>query len=345
MRALAKIAEGEGNLALVDVPQPKPGPGQVKIKIEAGGICGTDIGIYSGKWSVKIPRILGHELSGVIVGVGEGVSDLSVGDRVTTETDAFVCGTCSYCRSGNEHMCPQRKAIGTSADGGFADYLAIRAAGVHRLPDEVSFAAGALSEPLAVAVHAVHERGQVQPGEWVVIIGPGTIGLLAAQVALACGGRVVVTGLSRHSERFRLARSLGIEHTIALDEPAGVNWIKELDEGLGPHKVIECSGAPLAARQGLQLVRRRGWLVLVGFFYQDVELDLDFLINKEVLLLASRGKRHSCWPIALDLLARGQVNTEVLITHRYPLTEWEAAFVKAQERGVKVLLNIGRETT
>lgn len=339
MRALTKIAAGEGHLALLDVPETRAGPDQVSIKIKAAGICGTDVGIYTGKWPVKIPRILGHELAGIVTEVGEGVNHLSVGDRVTTETDAFVCGTCTYCRTGNEHMCLQRQAIGTSADGGFADYLVTRAAGVHRLPEGVSFAAGALSEPLAVAVHAVHERGQVQPGEWVVIIGPGAVGMLAAQVALALGGQVVLAGLARHTKRFELARSLGIKHTIALDEPGGMAWIKEFD-GLGPHKVFECSGALPAAQQGLQLVRKEGWLILVGFFFQPVELDLDLLINKEVSLLASRGKRHSCWPTTLDLLGKGRVNTEALITHRYSLTDWETAFTTARASGTKVLLDI-----
>jgi L-iditol 2-dehydrogenase len=340
MRALAKVAEGEGNLALLEVPETPPGPGQVKIKIKAGGICGTDVGIYSGKWPVKMPRILGHELSGVIVEVGEGVEGLSDGDRVTTETDAFVCGECGYCRSGNEHMCPQRKAIGTSTDGGFADYLTIRAAGVHRLPDNIPFDIAALSEPVAVAVHAAHERGQVQPGEWVVVIGPGTIGLLAAQVAHALGGRVVVAGLARHTKRFFLARSLGVERAVALDAPGSMEWLKGLDDGLGPHKVVECSGAPVAAQQGLQMVRKMGHLVLVGFFFQDVGLDLDFLINKEVALLASRGKRHSCWPLALEMLADGRVDAGALITHRFPFSAWEEAFEAAGQKGTKVVLEM-----
>lgn len=341
MKALVKTATGPGHLALVDVSEPYPAPGQVKIQIKAAGICGTDVHIYHGDWPVRPPLILGHELSGVIVETGAGVVGLSISDRVTTETDAYVCGTCSFCRSGNEHLCPARKAIGTTVDGGFADYLAIRAASVHRLPAEVSFEAGALAEPLAVAVHAVYERGQVQPGELVVVIGPGTIGLLAAQVARALGARVVLAGLARHVERFRLAEQLGIEYTLALDQPHSVERMQELSDGLGAHRVIECSGAQSSVQPALHLLRKGGTLVNVGFFsVPAVGVDLDLLINKEISLLGSRGKRHSCWPIALELLATGQVNTEALITHRFPLSKWEAAFATAQTRGTKVLLEI-----
>lgn len=340
MKAIVKTDPGPGHLALLELPEPSPAPGQVKIQIVAAGICGTDVHIYHGDWPVRPPLILGHELSGVIVETGTGVTDFSVGDRVTTETDAYVCGTCGFCRSGNEHLCPARKAIGTTTDGGFADYLAIRAASVHRLSAKVSFEAGALAEPLAVAVHAVCERGQVQPDEVVIVIGPGAIGLLAAQVAKALGARVVVAGLSRHSERFQMAKQLGIEHTLALDAPQSLEKVQEMSEGLGAHRVIECSGAPSSVQQAIRLLRKGGVLVPVGFVSApSIDLDLDLLINKEISLLGSRGKRHSCWPIALELLATGRVNTEALITHRFHLDEWQAAFNAAQSKGTKVLLN------
>jgi L-iditol 2-dehydrogenase len=151
---------------------------------------------------------------------------------------------------------------------------------------------------------------------------------------------VVVAGLARHTKRFSLAQSLGIEWTVALDAPGSLEWLKSLDDGPGPHKVIECSGAPVAAQQGLQIVRKMGWLVLVGFFFQDVGLDLDLLINKEVSVLASRGKRHSCWPLALEMMADGRVNAGALITHRFPLSAWQEAFAAAGQKGAKVVLEM-----
>lgn len=341
MRAIVKTEPGPGHLELQDVTEPITGPDQVKIRVMAAGICGTDVQIYQGDWPVHPPLILGHELAGEIVEVGPGVVGLSIGDRVTTETDAYLCGKCTYCRSGNEHLCPSRKAIGTTTHGGFADYLVIRAAGVHRLPDSVSIEAGALSEPLAVAVHAVRERGQVQPDELVIVIGPGTIGLLAAQVARAMGARVIVAGLARHVERFRLAKQLGIDHVLFLDKPESVEQILAISNGLGAHRVIECSGAPSSLKRSPHLLRKGGTIVLVGFFSKLVDgVDLDLLINKEISLLSSRGKRHSCWPIVIDLLANEKVNTEALITHQFTLAEWQTAFTTAQKSGTKVLLKI-----
>jgi L-iditol 2-dehydrogenase len=339
MKALIKTAAGPGQMALLDLPEPQTGPGQVKIQIKAGAVCGTDLHIIHGTWPVKPPLILGHELSGVVVEVGAEVVGLRVGDRVTTETDATFCGTCAFCRAGDMHLCPKRTGIGTSADGGFADYLVIRAGGIHRLPDSVDFVSGALAEPLAVAVHAVVERAQVQPGERVVVIGPGTIGLLAAQVAQTRDAEVIVAGLARHADRFALARRLGITHTMALDEPGSLDQVKALGDGLGVHKVIECSGNQVAVGQAIQVLRKGGWLVQVGFFGEpNVGLDLDLVINKELTLVTSRGKRPTCFRIALDLLSQGRVNTAALVTHRFPLSEWQAAFAAAEQRGSKVTL-------
>jgi L-iditol 2-dehydrogenase len=341
VRALVKTEAGPGHVALLDRPEPVCGPGQVKIRMVAAGVCGTDVHILRGEWATKPPIILGHELAGMVAETGPGVTEFQVGELVTTETDAYVCGECEYCRAGNEHMCASRKAIGTTVDGGFADYLVIRAESVHRLPARVSLVAGALAEPLAVAVHAVQERAQVRPGELVAIIGPGTIGLLAAQVARALGARVIVAGLARHAARFRLARQLGIEHTLDLDDPRASEQFADLSAGLGPDAVIECSGAPSALQQAIRLVRKGGRVVPVGFASRPtIEIDIDLLINKEITLVASRGKRHSCWDPALKLLAEGQVDSLALITHRFTLEEWREALDAARQPGTKVLLQI-----
>lgn len=341
MKALVKTEAGPGHMALLDRQEPSPGPGQVKMRIAAAGMCGTDVHIVRGEWPTKPPIILGHELSGIITETGPGVTEFQPGDRVTTETDAFVCGECSYCRSGNEHMCASRKAIGTTVDGGFADYLTIRAESVHKLPEGVSLEAAALAEPLAVAFHAVQERAQVQPGEFVVVIGPGTVGMMAAQVAKALGAKVAVAGLRRHAERWQLARQLGIEHTFDLEDPHTSEKLAELGGGLGPDVVIECSGASSALQQAIKLVRKGGKVVPVGFAsVPAVEIDIDLLVNKEITLLASRGKRHRCWDPILNLLAEGRVNSEALVTHRFTLDQWAEALDTAQQRGTKVLFQI-----
>lgn len=332
-----KTEPGPGHLALIEMPEPRPGPGQVKIRVAAGALCGTDVHIAHGTWPARVPLVLGHELAGVVAELGADVDDLHVGQRVTTETDASFCGACPYCRAGDRHLCAQRTGIGTTADGGLADAVVVPAGGVHRLPDNVDFDAGALTEPLAVAVHAVVERGQVGGGDRVAVIGPGTIGLLAAQVARAQGAEVTLCGLRRHRERFRLARALGIESTLALDETRAADALR----ARGVDRVIECSGSPEALREALGLLRKGGMLVQVGFFgLPRVELDLDTFINRELSLVASRGKRPTCFRIALQLMGDGRVESVSLITHRFPLTAWRAAFEAGERHGTKVLLEM-----
>lgn len=311
------------------------------MRVAAGGVCGTDLHIAHGTFPCRTPLVLGHELAGIVAELGDGVVGVAVGDRVTTETDASFCGSCSYCRSGDMHLCPSRTAIGTSADGGFAEFVALPAGGVHRLPDRVDFAAGALTEPLAVAVRAVVERGQVRPGHRVVVIGPGTVGLFAAQVALAQGADVTVAGLARHNGKFRLARELGVPSTAALDVASELESLISRGDGLGVDRVIECSGSAEALDHGIRLLRKGGWLVQVAFFGAPrVPTDLDTLVNREITLVTSRGKRPACFRIALDLVRRGQVRPGRLITHRYPLRDWEAALAAAEVPSSKVVLDM-----
>ena len=341
MKALVKTASGPDHLALVDRAEPRAGPGQVVMRVAVGALCGTDVHIAHGTFPCRPPLVLGHELAGVVAEVGAGVASVRVGDRITTETDASFCGRCAYCRAGDMHLCPERTAIGTTADGGFAEYVALRAGGVHVLPEGLDLAAAALTEPLAVAVHAVAERGQVGPGQRVVVIGPGTIGLLVAQVALAEGASVTVAGLARHAGRFELARSFGIGATAALDVPAEREAILRQGDGLGVDCVFECAGSAAALDGALGLLRKGGRLIQVGFNgVGRTAIDLDTLLNRELTLVASRGKRPTSFRKAVDLLLDGRVTTGPLITHRFPLAAWREAFETAERPGTKVVLEV-----
>ena len=342
MRALVKTIAGPGGLELRELPDPLPGPGQVVMAVRAAALCGTDVHIAHGTFPVRPPLVPGHELSGTIASVGPGADGVRVGDWITTETDASVCGECAYCRAGDQHLCPARTAIGTTVDGGFAELVALPAAGVHALPAGVGFASGALTEPLAVAVRAVVERAEVRAGEDVVVVGPGTIGLLAAQVARARDASVAVAGLQRHAARFGLARELGIDRTFALDLPAERDAAARGRDGLGADAVIECSGAQDAIEAGLGLLRKGGRLIQVGFTGGErVAMDFDAIVNRELTVIASRGKRPTSFRTALDLIEHRQVTLEPLITHRFPLAAWEAAFATAARSGTKVVLTVG----
>ena len=307
MKALVKTGAGPDAMALLDVPRPTPGAGQVLMAVGEAALCGTDTHIADGRMKIQPPLIIGHELSGTVVAVGEGVAADLIGRRVTTETDAAFCGRCAYCLAGDQHLCASRTGIGTTASGGAAEFAALPASGIHVLPDSVDFVTGALTEPLAVAVRAVIERGTVAPGEHVVVIGPGTVGLLVAQVARSVGAEVSVAGLARHGTRFALARELGIDRTLNLDEAIDPVAVGGRD-GLGTDVVFECAGDARSVAIGLDILRKGGRMIMVAFTPGlAIPVDLDRVVQRELAIVASRGKRPSCFAIALELLDEGRV--------------------------------------
>ena len=204
-----------------------------------------------------------------------------------------------------------------------ADRIAIRRPSVHRLPEGVSLAAGALIEPLSIAVHSVIEQGPPVAGEVVVVTGPGAVGLLVAQVARAVGATVVLIGRERHAERLAVARSLGIEHAVDGDNTDVKALVDELSDGVGAYVMYECSGGAGIVEDSLHLLQRGARIVLVAFFRTQPQFDIHIvLLNRELELVGSRGKRFSDYRRALRLVADGQVLLEPLITARLPLGEW-----------------------
>jgi L-iditol 2-dehydrogenase len=341
MRALVKYAPGAGNVELRDVPEPELGRGAVLIDVAAVGVCGTDRLAIEGAEHFPTPRILGHEVSGVVQAIGpETEADgLAVGDHVTLETDAYVCGVCHYCSQGENNRCPHRLGIGTTTDGGMADRIAIRRPSVHRLPDGVSLAAGALIEPLSIAVRSVIEQGPPVAGEVVVVTGPGAVGLLVAQVARAVGATVVLIGRERHAERLAVARSLGIEHAVDGDNTDVKALVDELSDGVGAYVMYECSGGAGIVEDSLHLLQRGARIVLVAFFRTQPQFDIHVLLNRELELVGSRGKRSSDYRRALRLVADGQVLLEPLITARLPLSEWRQG-IELMSAGEKVVFEL-----
>lgn len=178
MRALVKVDQGYGNLEVREVQDPQIAADQVLIKVKAAGICGSDVKHYRGATKIRTPIILGHEFSGEIVEVGEEAGDWSEGGRVTSETSAHVCGRCFYCRTGDYHLCTERKGLGSGVDGAFAEYVAVPARLLHRIPDGLSYEETTLIQPCADVVNAVFRKAEIFPGDTVVVLGPGPMGLL-----------------------------------------------------------------------------------------------------------------------------------------------------------------------
>jgi L-iditol 2-dehydrogenase len=341
LQAIVKYAPGKGHVEIREVAEPTAGPGQVKVEVKAAGVCGSDLHILHDEIAIPIepPVIMGHEFAGVVVELGAGVEGLHLGDRVTCETTAWSCGQCLPCRLGHYNMCASRKVVGYAVDGCFARYCVVNQQQVHRLPDNVDFLAGALTEPLACCVHAVLELSSITAGDVVVITGPGPIGLLCLQLAKAAGGYAIACGVSSDAGRLDLARRLGADLTVDVAAEDALARIYEQTAGRGADLFLECAGAPAAARLGLQATRRGGQYTQVGLFAGPFELEFDLIAYRELRVTGSLGQRWTSWQRALALMAHGQVDTRSLVSHTMPLEEWREAFRLSEEKqGLKIVL-------
>jgi len=275
------------------------------------------------------PVILGHEFSGEIAQVGAQVTGWQVGDRVVGEPHTLHCGKCWLCRRGHVQNCPEKRSPGWGIDGAFAKYLKYPPKLLHRIPDSMSYEQAALVEPAANTVTDILERGTLEVGDFVVVLGPGPIGLLAAQVARAGGAReVMIVGAPADEElRLATARKLGIEHVIDFAETDPLERCLELTEGRGADLVIECSGAPPAIAQAFGLARKWGKVCAIGLTgKRPVTLDWDAAMMKVLTLYFSMSTEYTSWDKTIWLIASGKVQVDPLITHVLPLSEWERAF-------------------
>lgn len=329
MDAVRKTGPEPGDLALERVPRPSAGPGQVLVRVAAAGICGTDLHIIEGSYGSRPPVTLGHEVSGTVAAVGEGVNPVRVGERVALETFYATCGRCRGCRSGAPNRCQERVSIGSGVDGGFAAEIVVPSKNARVLPEGVTLTAGALSEPLACVCRSLFQPfPAVTPGDRVLVIGPGAIGLLAAQVARAAGGVVTVLGTAVDDDRLAVAGRLDLAATDdAAQAPAEVDV------------VLECSGSGPGMALGLERVRRGGRYVQIGQRGDAVPIELALVSFHELVITGGFASTPDSWDRAMQLLHDGAVLLEPLVSHRYPLVEWEAAFdAVRRSAGVKQLL-------
>ncbi len=340
MQALVKFASGQGNMELRDVPEPSSGPGEVKIAVKAAAICGSDLHIRRGDIGIpmRLPVVTGHEFSGIVTEIGAGVAGIHAGDRVTGENTRSSCGTCPQCATGSYNLCRQRLATGYAFDGAFAPYVVVPAIRIHHLPDNVNFHAGALTDPSACAYHAVQELTRIQAGDIVLITGPGPMGLLCLQYAKANGATIILLGIPRDIRRLELGKKLGADHVFSGDGIEAA--IDKLSLGKGVDVVLECSGNESAAQLGLKLLRREGRYTQIGIFGQPIRFDLDQVLYKEIQLSGSFSQKYMGWNKALELCAQGRIQVAPLITHTFPLTEWEQAFdLFEQGAAIKVVFD------
>jgi L-iditol 2-dehydrogenase len=311
MEAVVKYAMGPGKIGLQDIEEPRCGPTGVKIEVKACGICYTDIHILHDQypWELFVP--LGHEYSGVVVEAGPEVRDFKPGDRITG------CGA-----------------------GGFARYLVTHEDRfLFHLPDNLSFEEGALFEPLSACTHAVVDASGISPMDTALVTGPGSIGLCTMQVARACGAVMVITGTAKDKQRLAVAKRLGAELTVNIDEQDPLELIHELTGTRTVDAVLECSGSQAAVDLGLRLLKQGRIYTQVGLFGRPVTVDLDAVVYNRLTIASSIGYRQESWRASIGLVQRGTVNVKDIVSHSLPLQEWERGFQMCEEReGLKILL-------
>jgi L-iditol 2-dehydrogenase len=345
MLAIRKLARGIGNIEVQDVPEPSAGPDQVVIKVDSAGICGTDLHIYLDEFETRPPVTIGHEVAGRIVEVGRDVTGWKEGDRVTTETYFYTCGQCGNCRRGRRNLCLQRRSIGSKEDGAFAEFLVTPASNVIRVPDELDLEAAALTEPLACTVHGVLQTAGVRAGDNVVIAGPGPIGLLALQLAKVAGASVIMIGTNQDLERLRLAKELGSDHVINVQEVSNiVVCVTDIFSGNGADVVVECSGAPAAAKTLTDVASRGARFCQMGLYGKAIPFDQDAVCYKELVVTGTNASVTPAWTRALKLLSERKVDARRLISHRFGIADWDKALeIMKSKQGVKIILKPDRQ--
>jgi (R,R)-butanediol dehydrogenase / meso-butanediol dehydrogenase / diacetyl reductase len=318
-------------------PQPVAA-GQVQIEVAYTGICGTDLHILHGNMDARVstPAIVGHEMSGVVAAVGDGVTGWSVGDHVTVMPLDWD-GTCPACLAGNQHICQNLTFVGIDSPGALQRFWNVDADLLVRLPDGLRLDHAALVEPTAVAVHDVR-RGEVAEGDHVVVIGGGPIGVLIATVARHAGAEVVVVEVD--AGRRAAVGELGFEvlDPTSTDQAA---WVDEWTGGAGADVAFEVSGAAAAVLGSTDLVKVRGTVVVVAIHPQPRPVNLQRVFWRELRLLGARVYERTDFERAIELLDAGVIPADALISSIQPITETAAAFADLESgRAMKVLIDL-----
>ncbi|MEU6087095.1 alcohol dehydrogenase catalytic domain-containing protein [Streptomyces sp. NPDC047085] len=332
-KAIVKTTQGAGGVEIREVCVRPPGTGEVVVEVAAAGVCGTDLHIMEGEWPTEPPVVMGHETSGTVVECGDGVGDEWLGAGVVAEV-IIADGTCRNCLRGRRNLCENRRAIGRLADGAFTRHLTIPVQNLHRVPDGLDLLDAALAEPLACVLGALDFPPVVAPGDRVLVTGPGTVGLLAAQVARLAGGTPTVAGTPRDAGRLAVARDLGFS-VVGESAPLDASAVSEQFD-----VVIECSGAVVAANLCLAACAKAGTYVQLGIFGAPAPIDMDQFCLKGLSLKTYYGASPHALDKALLLLADGGVAARPLISRVAALDDWESVFEQTRSgAGLKFIFD------
>ncbi|CAM3451821.1 Zn-dependent oxidoreductase [Halomonas casei] len=325
---------------VADIDTPTANAGEVLVRVAFAGICGSDMHIIHGDNAfVRFPRITGHEFAGVVESLGDNVEGVAVGDRVCVDP-VISCGECYPCRIGRPNVCSSLEVIGVHRDGGFEELVAVPAANVHRLPDHIGLDAAALVEPYTIAANVL-DRMQPHPGDRLMILGAGVIGMTILQMALAKGIKdVIVTDVI--NERLAAAKELGATHIFNSREHDVEKEVLALTQGEGVPLIADAACVPALLPQMLRLASAAGRIGLLGFSVQPSDLVQLEVIKKELTLVGSRLNNRK-FPEVLGLMASGQLDPLALVSHRLPLSDMPSAIDMLDHRpeeARKVLIQI-----
>lgn len=322
MRAVA--CEAPQKMTLKELPLPVLRENEVLVRVMASAICGSDIKAYQGKHPlVKLPLTLGHEFSGVIENMGEGVTNLSKGDRVVIEP-SFVCNKCFFCKEKKFHLCDNLRQLGHQLPGSFAEYTVASAPFVYAIPEHLSFEEASLTQPLAIAIHAV-DRSDVANGDFAVVFGAGAIGQLIIQVSKCIGARVLAIDL--FDQKLDKARKMGADYTLRGDDPNLQDRILSLTEEKGADVTFEAAGTTATIRESFKAVRKGGTILLMGLTgHKTEEVPLEEAVLRELNLVGTIRYDYGDYQKAIDLLSSERIKVKPIIEQNFSLEDTPKVF-------------------
>ena len=323
--AVVNFAPEKGSVEIRQIAVPDIGDDDVLLEVVNVGVCGSDLHQWTADHSrpVNYPVVLGHEFGGLIAAVGKNVSVWKEGDRVVSETAAIINPNSPMSKTGLYNLDPDRKGFGYGVNGAMTRYVRVPARCLHKVPAQLSFEEACLTEPCCVAYNSVAVNSSVKPGDRVIVIGPGTIGILCAAVARICGAEVAVVGLESDKLRLDIAKQYGCEPIIG----DATEWAKNRD-GLGADLIVDAAGASITLKMALQWVRPNGQITKVGWGPQPLGFSLDPLVQKNVTLKGSFSHNWPIWERVIALLASGSLNVKPIIGGVWAIDQWKEAFEK-----------------
>jgi L-iditol 2-dehydrogenase len=336
MRAANLYAPGD--LRVEQVPIPEPGRNEVLLKVKACGVCGSDISRIMDIGTYRYPTIPGHEFSGEVVAWGLGVEKAKMPEKLTV-VPLIPCQSCSYCKIGDHHLCEQYSYLGSRRDGAFAEFVIVPAMNVVPLPENVDFDLGAMTDPAAVALHAVRHLN-IRPGDRVAAFGVGAIGAFALQWAKIVGAGETI-GVDVVPERLGVASLLGADFCINGDVEDPVEVIRDHTQGRGIERTLELAGNPVTQEQSVLVTAKRGSCVWAGISHRSLTISekaVDDILRKEMTVKGSWNSSYTPlvndWETALSFMGKGRLRSDNIISHRLPLEKVPQSLKMMQDRKV-----------